>query len=54
MAVGLDFTFSYAICYVLEIGIYVDGNIIRADVEPAFQLKNVIPVQLVKAIANVP
>ena len=54
VAIAIDFTFSYAICYVLELGIYVDGNIVRADVEPAFQLRNVIPVQLVKAIADMP
>ena len=54
VAIGIDLTFSYGICYVLELGIYVDGNIVRADVEPAFHLKNVIPTQLVRAIADVP
>ena len=36
VAIGFSLTFSYGICYVLELGIYVDGNLVRADVMPGF------------------
>ena len=32
----IDLTFSYGICYVLEFGLFVKGNLVRADIEPKF------------------
>ena len=46
--------FGYGICNIIEFGLFVDGNLVRADLEPAFYMKNVLPVQLVKALADVP
>ena len=35
-ALAIDLTFSYGICYVLEFGLFVKGNLLRADIEPKF------------------
>ena len=52
-ALVVEVAFSYGLAYILEFGLYVRGNILRASVIPQIQLNGVIPVQLVKHIAEI-
>lgn len=47
----MDIGFSYGIAYILEFGLFVRGNVLRAELEPVLEFNNIIPIQLVKEIA---
>ena len=53
-ALVLDMRFGYGICYILEFGLFVRGKLISATIEPALRLDNIIPIQLVNAIMEIP
>ena len=50
----LDVKFGYGICYILEFGLFVRGRLLNGQIRPGISLNGLIPVQLVKAVADVP
>ena len=51
---SLDVRFAYGIAYILEFGLFAKGNLLRAETEPLIEFNNVLPIQLIDAIAEVP
>ena len=49
--VFIDVQFTYGIVNILEFGLYVSGNLLRAELSPKLILHNILPIQLVDAIA---
>lgn len=53
-ALVLDLRFGYGIAYILEFGLFVRGKLLSAYIKPGVAFDNIIPTQLVPAIADVP
>ena len=47
---SLRVNFCYAIAMILEVGVYVSGNILRATVDFVIENNGVVPIQLFNAI----
>ena len=52
-ALVLDLRFGYGIAFILEFGLFVRGKILSAYIKPGVAFENIIPTQLVPAIADV-
>ena len=50
----IDMRFGYSIAYLFEFGLFMKGNILRAEVGFVVENNGVIPYQLVTAIMDVP
>lgn len=53
VSLKIDIRFGY-LCLILEFGVYASGKIVRAQVTAALEMNNILPLQLVQAIADVP
>ena len=51
---SVDVRLGYGIAYLLEFGLYVKGNVLRTEVEAIVEATNIIPVQLINSIAQIP
>lgn len=50
----VEVSFGYGIAHILEFGLYVKGDLVKAQLVPQILIRNAIPFQMIKAVSDVP